>query len=59
MSLLLIYVHGYIKVYVKGNFLFFPMVPAVEQWLSAKVVKIRVKDRWGVNYLVIIIVRPF
>ena len=48
-SLMLIYVHGHIKVYLKGNFVFFPMGPAVEQWVSAKVVKIRAKDRWGVN----------
>ena len=40
---MLIYVHGHIKVYLKGNFVSFPMVPAVEQWLSAKFVKIRVK----------------
>ena len=33
----------------ESNFVFFPIVPAVEQWLSAKIVKIRVKDRWGVN----------
>ena len=46
---MLINVHGHINVYLKGHFVFFPMVPAVEQWLSAKVVKIRVKDRWGVN----------
>ena len=39
-SLMLIYVHGHIKVYLKGNFVFFTMVPAVEQWLSANVVKI-------------------
>ena len=38
-------VHGHIKVYLKGKKIF-PMVPAVEQWLSAKIVKIRVKDRW-------------
>ena len=48
-SVMLIYVHGHIKVYLKGNFAFLPMVPAVEQWLSAKIVKIRVKDRRGVN----------
>ena len=46
---MLIYVHGHIKVYLKGNSVSFPMVPAVEQWLTAKVVKIRVKDRWGVK----------
>ena len=40
---MLINVHGHINVYLKGNVVFFPMVPAVEQWLSAKVVKIRVK----------------
>ena len=39
-SLMLIDVHGHIKVCLKGNFVFFPMVPAVEQGLSAKVVKI-------------------
>ena len=48
-SLMLIHVHGHIKVYLKENFVFFPMVPAVEQWLSSNIVKIRVKDRWGVN----------
>ena len=46
---MLIYVHVHIKVYLKGNFVFFPMVPAVKQWLSAKIVKIRVKDRLGVD----------
>ena len=44
-SLMLIYVHGHIQVYLKGNVVFFPMVPAVEQWLSAK---IRVEHRRGV-----------
>ena len=33
-------VHGHIKVYLKGNVVFFPMGPAVEKWLSAKVVNI-------------------
>ena len=42
-SLMLINVHGHINVYLRGNFVFFRMVPAVEQWLSAKIMKIRVK----------------
>ena len=42
-------VHGHTKIYRKRDFVFFPMVPAVKQWLSANVVKIGVKDRWYVN----------
>ena len=46
---MIINVHGHIQVYLKGNIFFFSMVPAVEQWLSAKVVKSMVRDMWDAN----------